>query len=161
MARARLVFPPHFGHIAKSFPVCSSELRLKKVNKRIVKTIKSIQSSFFPLFFFFIFAGACSFCYFCDFFSPHLPASFHTDRRTHSLFPTLFYHQPSFAYPHPSISLHLSSSPPLPPSLPRLEIPVSLLTSAFSHLVASDGKCKLCCFKYPCLPRVYSSRCGE
>lgn len=53
---------------------------------------------------------------------------------------------------HPSFPLTL-----IPPSLDLISQSAFYL-SVFSHLVATAGKCKLCCFKYPCLPRAYSFR---
>lgn len=83
--------------------------------------------------------------------SPPSPSRFFT--HTNTLFPAWFYHPPSSTYPYPSIFLSLSSSSSLPPST---SYPSQPSTSAFSHLVAGEGKCKLCCFKYPCLPQAYS-----
>lgn len=88
------------------------------------------------------------------FFFPHTPVFF-THTHCFTVSRLVFYHPPSLYIPS-SIHLSLSRSS-LPPSLDLISQSAFYL-SVFSHLVATAGKCKLCCFKYPCLPRAYSFR---
>lgn len=85
--------------------------------------------------------------------SPH--SCFFTHTHCFTVSRLVFYHPPSLYIPS-SIHLSLSRSS-LPPSLDLISQSAFYL-SVFSHLVATAGKCKLCCFKYPCLPRAYSFR---